>query len=335
MRLYALFLLALWTLQATSWNVVLRQAAEWYSSAEAIRIADNVLQYQHPSGGWDKNIDMAAPLAADPKVEWATIDNGATYTQLRFLAKVYLASKEEKYAAAFRKGLRYLLEAQYENGGWPQYYPLRKGYYTHITFNDDAMIGVMELLRDIRDRQPGFAFLSAADRDSAGKAIDKGVACILKCQIVVDGKRTVWCAQHDEVTFAPAQARAYEFPSLSGMESVGITRFLMGIDKPTPEIIDSIQSAVAWFESAKLTAIREVRKDGDKVTVKDPTAPPLWARFYEIGTNRPIFSGRDSVIRYNMSEIESERRNGYRWYVDQPGKLLAVDYPKWQTRIKR
>ena len=68
------------------------------------------------------------------------------------------------------------------------------------------------------------------------------------------------------------------------------------------------------------------------MVVPDPAAPPLWARFYEIGTNRPIFSGRDSVVRYQLSEIEYERRNGYRWYVDRPAKLLAEDYPKWNAK---
>jgi PelA/Pel-15E family pectate lyase len=60
--------------------------------------------------------------------------------------------------------------------------------------------------------------------------------------------------------------------------------------------------------------------------------PPLWARFYEIGTNRPIFGGRDAVIRYSLAEVEPERRAGYRWYVDDPRQLLERDYPKWAAR---
>jgi PelA/Pel-15E family pectate lyase len=67
--------------------------------------------------------------------------------------------------------------------------------------------------------------------------------------------------------------------------------------------------------------------------VKDPGAPPLWARFYEIGTNRPIFSGRDGVVKYNLSEIEAERATGYRWYVDQPARLLTEEYPRWSAKF--
>ncbi|MBZ5617609.1 MAG: pectate lyase [Acidobacteriia bacterium] len=151
----------------------------------------------------------------------------------------------------------------------------------------------------------------------------------LKTQVKVAGKLTAWCAQHDEKTLLPAKARAYEHPSLSGSETVGTVQFLMGIDHPSPEVTRAIQAAIAWFDAVRITGIRLERiaapgtpRGYDQVVVEDPTAPPLWARFYEIGTNRPIFSGRDSVIKYRLSEIEYERRNGYRWYVDRPAILF-------------
>ena len=149
-------------------------------------------------------------------------------------------------------------------------------------------------------------------------------------------------SQHDEHTLAPAKGRAYEHPSLSGSESVGIVEFLMSIDRPSPEIVRAIEGAVEWFRAAKISGIRVdtiaapgTAKATDRVVVADANAPPLWARFYEIGTNRPIFSGRDSVIRYQLSEIEYERRNGYRWYVDRPAKLLEREYPEWRRRWAR
>ena len=155
----------------------------------------------------------------------------------------------------------------------------------------------------------------------------------------MNGKLTVWCAQHDEKTLAPAKARSYELPSLSGSESVGIVKFLMGIDHPSPEIIRAVQGAAAWFKESRITGIRLERKSApgtpkgfDQEVVSDPAAPPLWARFYELNTNRPIFSGRDGIVKYSVAEIEYERRNGYRWYVDRPAKLLSEDYPKWATK---
>ncbi|HTK77008.1 MAG TPA: pectate lyase, partial [Gemmataceae bacterium] len=235
--------------------------------------ADEDLRTQLPSGAWAKT---AAPGLS-------TIDNGATYTQMERLAKAHLATGDPRYAAAFRRGFEYLLRAQYPNGGWPQFFPLRNGYWDHITYNDDAMIGVLKVLRT------EYSFLTDDEGARARAAVNKGIDVILKTQIVQNGQPTVWCAQHDERTLAPAKARSYELPSLSGGESVGIVEFLMGIEKPSPEVVRAIKGAVAWFESVKITGIRVERRNGDKVVVEDPNAPPLWARFYELGTNRPFF----------------------------------------------
>lgn len=328
-----------------SWREILQQPPAWYATADARTVADHVLLYQTDPGGWPKNIDMTQPpsaaFLANPATDerTATIDNGATHTQLRFLARVISAGATPEHRAAFERGFDYLLRAQYPNGGWPQYFPLRPGYYSHITFNDNAMISVLALLRDASSGQPPFVFLDAEQRARAAEAVTRGIACILKCQIVVNGEKTVWCAQHDESTFAPAAARKYEHASLSGFESVGIVRFLMAIDSPSPAVMDAVTSAIRWFERAKLTGIRLEHKPAadsphgfDRIVVADPDAPPLWARFYEIGTNRPIFSGRDAVIHTTLAEIEPERRNGYRWYLDEPRALLEKHYPRWARK---
>jgi PelA/Pel-15E family pectate lyase len=336
------------------WREALKQKPEWYAGAEALRVADNLLLYQREVGGWPKNIDMAAPLDEKQRAELfkaksvtgneaaATIDNGATFTQLEYLARVYTAQKQERHREAFIKGLDYLLAAQYENGGWPQYYPLRKGYYTHITYNDNAMVGVLELLRDVAGRQPFYVFVDEARRLKSEKAVERGVECILKTQVKVGGKLTVWGAQHDEVTFAPAPARKFEPVSLASKESVGIVRFLMGVEHRDARVNAAIESAVEWFKSAQLSGVRWVEKRDatqpggfERTLVRDPNAPPLWARFYEIGTNRPVFEGRDNVVRYSVLEIEPERRNGYGWYTEEPAKLINKDYPAWQKRLKK
>lgn len=329
----------------TKWPDVLRNDAAWFAGDEAVRIADNVLLYQRNSGGWPKNIDMASVLNDAAKTALlkqkdeidSTIDNGATYTQLKYLARVYGAHPDNRYKQAFVTGIDYLLKAQYSNGGWPQFYPLHHGYYTHITYNDDAMIGVMELLRDIAKKKSPYAFVDEKLRARSLAAVDRGLECILKTQVVVDGKLTVWCAQHDEVTFKPAAARTFEPVSLSGLESVGIVRFLMKVEHPDKRVIDAIESAIAWFKKTKIDGFRwqETPTAGgfDRVLIRDAGSGPLWARFYELGTNRPIFSGRDSVIRYDVAQIEAERRNGYRWYTDAPEKLLR-EYPLWRAKLQ-
>jgi PelA/Pel-15E family pectate lyase len=155
----------------------------------------------------------------------------------------------------------------------------------------------------------------------------------LKLQVEIDGKKTVWVQQYDENTLKPAWARKFEPPCLTAGESVGIVRFLMK-EKPSPEINEAIESAIEWYRKNQINGIRWERKNGENVVVKDKSAPPIWARFYEIPTMKPIFIGRDSVIHYDVSEIEAERRNGYAWYVSTPNELLTKDYPKRKSQYK-
>lgn len=332
-----------------TWSEAFKQASLWYQTDEAARIADQVIIYQKENGGWDKNIDMALMLTAAEKAELmakrsdvseTTIDNRTTYTQVAYLGKVITASLLKtspptnfpKYKDAFNKGLDYLLASQYENGGFPQFFPLKKGYYTHITFNDDAMIGVLNVLRDIANAKDDYKFVDDARRAKAQAAVAKAIPLILKLQVEIGGKKTVWIQQYDENTLKPAWARKFEPPCLTSGESVGIVRFLMQ-EKPTPEIVDAIESAIKWFEANKLTGIRWERIKGENTVVKDKSAEPIWARFYEIETMKPIFIGRDSVIKYDVTQIEAERRNGYAWYVESPRNLLENDYPKWKSKL--
>ena len=329
------------------WSSAQNQKPEWYASSEAARIADNVMRWQRRSGGWTKNTDMAVVLSQaeaarlELEPDDSTIDNGATYTQLRYLAKVFNTTQQTRFKDSFLRGLDYLFAAQYANGGWPQFYPLVTGYYSHITYNDDAMTGVLALLREIERKQPAYKFVDEARRQRAAQAVTKGIECILKTQVVVEGKLTAWCAQHDETTLAPAKARAYEHPSLSGSETVGIVRFLMGVEKPEARVIDSIEAAVSWLKAVQVNGFKyydkrdaALEQGHDRVIEADANAGPLWARFYEIGTNRPIFSGRDSVIKYSVAEIEHERRTGYGWYSDRAAELLAKEYPAWRAKLR-
>jgi PelA/Pel-15E family pectate lyase len=235
--------------------------------------------------------------------------------------------------------LNYILQAQYSNGGWPQSHPPGRGYNRHITFNDDAMVRLMRFVREVATAKE-YAFVDDSRRANCATAFDKGIECILKCQIRTNDKLTAWCAQHDEIDFRPRPARTYELATLSGSESVGITRLLMELDNPQPEVIRAVDAAVDWFATAKLTGIKVVVEKDDKgpkgtnkVVIKDSNAPPLWARFYEIETNKPIFADRDGVPKPTLADIGYERRNGYAWYGTWPEKLLDVEYPAWKKRI--
>ena len=331
------------------WASIIRDNdSSWFASNEAKAIAENVLLYQRNIGGWPKNIQMQKPLteaekknliALKPSTDEVTTDNLATTQEMLFLSKIYAQNPDERYKKAFLKGLGYILEAQYDNGGWPQFYPLKKGYYTHITYNDDSMVNIMNVLENCINDNGYYSIKPPQETiEKAKKAFDKGIDCILKTQYKQNGVLTVWCAQHDEVTLLPANARAFELASLSGKESAKIVLLLMSLENPSPEVITAVNSAVAWFEKTKLTGIREEivpadnAKKTNKIIVEDPNAEPLWARFMELSDNTPFFCDRDGIKKATLAEIGDERRNGYAWYTTEP-KTVLKKYESWKKKI--
>lgn len=320
---------------------LLKRNDAWFRSAEARAIADSVLQYQSPQGGWPKSTNLAQPPASKDDLpdhrRANSFDNDATTVPLRFMARIAHATGETQYRNSCLRGLDYTFAAQYRNGGWPQFWPLRKGYYSNITYNDNAMIQVMRIVRDVAQGAAPFDFVGNDRRAKARRALELAIECVLKTQIRQDGKLTAWCAQHDPESLAPAWARAYEPPSLSGGESVEIVRFLIEIEDPTDEIKAAIDGAAEWIQSVEMKGRRVEdgkNADGqrDPRLVADPNAHSLWARFYELKTNRPLYLDRDSVFRYDFNEISHERRTGYAYHGSWGKSLLEKEYPAWQAK---
>ncbi len=318
---------------------------------EIENIADNILLFQKSNGGWAKNYDVFAILTDAQKdtlrnnkdVQNTTFDNGTCYTQIAALAIAYNILKIEKYKEGAIKGIDYILKAQYNNGGWPQYFPLENNYSRHITYNDGAMGGVMKLLKDIIEGKPQYNFVNEQYRVNIKNAFEKGLDCIVKTQIIDGGKLTAWCQQHDEITLQPAWARKFEPPSICSSESADLVLFLMSIEHPSKAIINAIQGVVLWFQESKIYNTRVNKIDAirmetpfkvsthDRVVITDSTAPPIWTRYYELITHKPIFCNRDSKVVYSLSEVTRERRDGYSWYEYQPQKVLK-SYSKWQKK---
>jgi PelA/Pel-15E family pectate lyase len=314
--------------------------------------ADNMLVYQRAIGGWPKAVNEVKvdynkvltetekkAIRTDSMRIDATIDNSATTKEIRYLVKAFKQTKNTGYLAAADKGIRYLLRAQNAAGGWPQYYPDSALYRSQITFNDDAMANVLNVLQDVVEKKNGFDVVDLALVSLSAQAVSRGVQCILSTQIIVNGKLTAWCAQYNKRTLQPEMARKFEPASLSGSESVGIVRFLMRMKSPSEQVKQSIRAAVQWLEAVKVEGFKYIdivapaEPNGRDRVLVPQAGSTVWARFYEIGTNRPIFSGRDSQKKYSVTEIENERRTGYGWYGVWPEKLLKSEYPDWEKRI--
>jgi PelA/Pel-15E family pectate lyase len=338
----------------------LQREAAWYASVEAKRVADIVISFQTPSGGWSKNIDLAkhereageefAPentsrflgtgdfeTLGDQRWSYVgTIDNSGTTTPLRFLAKVITANKSNRpYKKSFERGVAYLLAAQNPNGGWPQVWPLQGGYHDAITYNDSAMVNVLRLLQDVAAGQNEFEFTSRSLRKRANASVARGMSCLLDTQIIANGRRTVWCQQHDALTLQPTSARNYEMPSLCSSESAGILSFLMEQPKPDSNIVAAVHGAAAWFEKTQIRGMtyRRVGDEGRKL-VASPDSGSTWARYYEIGSDRPIFGDRDKSIHDVVDEISRERRDSYAWFSDGPDEALK-QFAKWSEAQKQ
>jgi len=313
----------------------------WYASEEARTIADHVVGRQSAAGGWTKGNDYTKPNAGSaPKNHdiWSggTFDNDATIAEMRFLVRVNAAAGDTARGAAWReaflRGLRYLFDCQYPNGGVPQIYPLVGGYHDAVTFNDGSMRRVLEMLRDVSTGGPEFAFVPGDIRQAAGRRLERGVDCVLATQLRGnDGRRTIWCAQYDALTLQPSAARNFEPMAAVTWESTELAGFLMTLPHPTPELVRAMDEAMAWFRRTSVKDITWSRYTNDAQIVVVPGAAPMWARFYELNTDKPIFGDRDRTIHYAVSELSTERRAGYTWYGNWPAAVLA-NYDAWRKK---
>ncbi|WEK69486.1 MAG: pectate lyase [Candidatus Chryseobacterium colombiense] len=307
-------------------------------------LAEKMLIYQLPIGGWGKQLEdksvvnYSLPLDKDllRKIkstgdDHATIDNNATSKEINALIKAYSTTKNPEYLKAAEKGISYLLLMQYKNGGFPQYYPNTGLYRKQVTYNDNAMINALTVLYNVAEGKNDFDVVNSKLKEKSKDAVKRGIDCILKTQVIQKGLPAIWGDQYNEVTLQPDKARAFEPVSLATGESVGIVRFLM-LQPVTQDIEKSIKSAVKWFKQNKIEGYRyNVSKVNGKAvrTLTEDKNSVIWARFYDIDNNRPIFGDRDGSVKYNYNEVSEERRNGYSWYGDFAEKLLDKEYPKW------
>ncbi|MCB0838895.1 MAG: pectate lyase, partial [Bacteroidetes bacterium] len=314
-----------------------KKVPSWYRSEEGRQMAENILSWQDNGTGWPLMNTVREPFTGDSTkagpwgMKAALVK--ATVNEIRFLARAYKAAEEDRYLTALMGGLNFILNAQLESGGWPQTYPHRKSNYSHYaTYNDDVIPDLMTFLTEVLSSSD-FSFIDPKNKERVLVSYDKGLQFILKTQIKTNGKLTAWAQQYDPETLEPKPARAFEPVAISGGESAAVLEFLMSIRKPSSEVITAIEAGVQWYKEVQIHGLELIRTSEDRVVKPNDSAPPLWARFYQIGTNKPIFAGRDGVIKYNMADIEQERRAGYAWY-NYNGTKVLNRYKAWKYERK-
>lgn len=318
-------------------------------------IADNILLMQRAHGGWVQNRDPlqvmgaldVAQLMAEKNDPAGSFDNRNVFTQIEYLMGAYAATGDARYRSGAERGLDYLLVNQFGTcGGWPHTVPASSDYQSRLTVADEVFSGPLVLLRRIATAKPPFDSFDAATRAEAADALTRGEACLLRLQVRQGETLTGWAGQYDPVTLAPMGGRSFELPAIVSQETVAIVKYLMSIKDPSPEVIASVQGAVAWLRDVQMDGARietvaleaEASYDyhnarSDRRLVADPQAPPLWARFYDLGDNTVVLANRDGVRVARYDQVHPERRTGYSWYGNWAETLLARDYPKWQCRV--
>lgn len=323
------------TLSSLTWANVCSggMGASWYGSTESQGVADTVINVQKNSGGWMKN-DQLHKLSSseysalkDKKSEHSCLDNVATTQEMRFLAKVYQGCKVERYRESFVKALNMILTAQMQVGGWGQYWPLSEAgsYQNYITFNDDLTVNALKMLRDVYNNTGDFADLvDEATREKCKKAFDRGIECIIKCQVDDNGTPAAWCAQHDTIDYLPTEGRPHELPSISGYESANLLSFLMTVENPSEELQNTITTAVEWLNNHKYIDNAKIEDyiNGSGVSdrhIVSATNSAVWARFIQIG-------GESGTKIYNKLFTKLNNRNKKRSYKQNGTEYTYTEY---------
>jgi hypothetical protein len=301
--------------------------ARYLDAAKAA--ADALATGQLESGGWNYSIDFdperakrdyrrtdkgkLSPADAARRFNISTYDDDNTQGAVRFLMAIADFSKgNDARDRRIRESLDYalakMLEAQFPNGAWPQRYdgqpksvkdfPILKAsvpkewprewpkpdYKHYYTLNDNTLSDCIGTMLEAYRRHHKPEHLAAARR---------GGDFLLLAQL--PEPQPAWAQQYN-AKMEPAWARAFEPPAVTAGESGGAVRILVELYIQTGDekYLKPIPPVIAWW---KRSAIGENR----------------WARYYELGSNKPIYGDRDGKIYYRLDQISEERRNGYGW----------------------
>jgi hypothetical protein len=318
--------------------------------------ASALVSGQLESGGWDYKIDFdpAAKVrwyrrAEVGKVEPArrrnntVLDDDNTQSAIRFLLKLAEVTKDsaDQRDRAARSALDYalagLLKAQYANGAFPQVYngqphnaadhPVRravlpadpaalphiKEYWFFYTFNDHCIRRCVMTLLEAHQKTGRAEYLEAAKR--CGEFI-------LAAQL--PEPQPGWAQQYD-FQMRPAWARKFEPPSVCSSESVGIVRTLVDLHLASGDekFLAPIPAALKWLERSSI-------------------APGKWARFYELGTSRPLYFTKDYQLAYRDDDLPTHYSfqgdygvEAVTKYYDQVKQLGREGYLKKQERAAK
>ncbi len=232
------------------------------------------------------------------RIRAGTFDDATTQYAIQFFLKLWQITGMERFKKAARKGAEFMLDARYSNGGWPQQYPLQNDYTRFITLNDDAMMNVIRTL---------FICSEVLDDSSYYDAAIHGADCLLELQ--GEPPQAGWAQQYTPKG-KPAPARPWEPAALSSRESIDVIKLLEEVYLITGDkkYLEAGQYALDWLEDSRL-------KNG------------TWARYYEFGTNKPVYGGPNGEVTYDLN-VALHFHPGYSWSGDYLKPGLKEEYKR-------
>ncbi len=241
-------------------------------------IADFLMEAKQPSGGYARPcyVKQLGSEKTFPNRD-CSFRNSRGLKAVRIILRAYEWTGERKYLESAIETADFVLEAQYECGAWPSEYPPRKESWLALPMlNDRVTISQTRLLLEVHEVTGDARYLEGAKR--AGQ-------WFIDWQLP---EPTPGWAQQYNWDKTPAWGRPFEPPSCCGSPSSYAMNLLMDIHLATgdAEYLAPIPAVIAWFERSR-------------------TGPNEWARFYEPGTNRPIYaaSQKDRDVRYNRDVL--------------------------------
>lgn len=232
-------------------------------------VADLIVALQNEDGGFQvlpDNYEMSQKeTGLGSMKDVSSVYNGATTSELKYLAKYITANKPEdsKYQDAFVKGIKYLLTTQHDNGGWSMNLGSGSGFNANIEVGNKAMTEVLTLLSDIAilNNQDYVFARKAMNVDEIKSAVEKGNDFIVKSQISNNNKKSGWATQYDK-SGNVTMGHTYERESVSSYTTKDVIDYLMTIHNPSQDIKDAVESAYSWLKDVKIA-------DKEQKVVKD------------------------------------------------------------------
>jgi len=297
--------------------------------------ADALVRGQHPAGGWNYVIDTAGEdslrqwYASYGQNAWrmeefhryygnATFDDAGTSEASQLMLRLVVEG-ERSYLVPLQRAVRFVLDSQYENGGWPQRFPFVEngGVHGHadytrlITFNDDVAGENLEflifVLQTLGNRLASGREGRGLTRARLLSSIQRGMDIFLATQ--QPAPQAGWGLQHFPDTLKPAPARTYEPEALTTHTTANNIQQLLNFYRLTGEAkyIERVPEALDWLDSVALPP--ELRLNGRT----HPT-------FIEPGTNQPWY-----IHRRGSNVVNGE------YYADRNPNDTLVHYGSFRT----